>query len=146
MKRCLADVNLLLPLLVRHHEQHDAALRWFDGLAAGEALLCRFVQLALIRLLGNRSIMGDYALPASSAWELLGKLMEDERVEFVAEPARLDVEFAQLLGYSMPTGKLVGDAYLAAFALAGQFRFATFDAGFREFRELELQLITAPLL
>jgi toxin-antitoxin system PIN domain toxin len=141
MKRCLADVNLLLPLLVRHHEQHELALRWFDGLAAGEALLCRFVQLALIRLLGTRSIMGNYALPASYAWELVGKLMEDERMEFVAEPARLDIEFAQLLGYSALTGKLVGDAYLAAFALAGQSRFATFDVGFSEFRGLDLQVI-----
>ena len=37
MKRCLADVNVLLPLLVRHHEHHELALRWFDGLAPGEA-------------------------------------------------------------------------------------------------------------
>jgi toxin-antitoxin system PIN domain toxin len=141
MKRCLADINLLLPLLVRHHEQHELALRWFDSLAAGEALLCRFVQLALIRLLGNGSIMGDYALPASSAWELLGKLMEDERMEFAAEPTLLEAEFPKLLRYPTPTGKLVGDAYLAAFALAGQFRFATFDTGFRQFRDLDLQLI-----
>jgi predicted nucleic acid-binding protein len=35
MKRCLADVNVLLALLVRHHE-HNELLRWFDSLEAGE--------------------------------------------------------------------------------------------------------------
>jgi predicted nucleic acid-binding protein len=37
MKRCLADVNVLLPLLVRHHEHYGLAFRWLDGLAPGEA-------------------------------------------------------------------------------------------------------------
>jgi predicted nucleic acid-binding protein len=67
MKRCLADVNVLLPLIVRHHEHHEPALRWFEGLVAGEAVLCRFVQLALIRLLGNRSVMGKYCISAAVA-------------------------------------------------------------------------------
>ncbi len=35
MKRCLADVNVLLALLVRHHEHHKLAGEWFDNLAAG---------------------------------------------------------------------------------------------------------------
>jgi len=141
MKRCLADVNLLLALLVRHHEQHDRALRWYDDLVAGQAQLCRFVQLALIRLLGNRTIMGGYTLSAAAAWELLEQLIEDERVEFAAEPALLAQEFPKLLKYPTATNKLVGDAYLAAFSVAGQMRFATFDAGFRQFRDLDLLLL-----
>jgi predicted nucleic acid-binding protein len=70
MKRCLADVNVLLPLLVRHHEQHELALRWFDGLATG-------------------------------------------------------------------------DAYLAAFSIAGQMRLTTVDKGFEQFRDVDLQLPSA---
>jgi len=141
MKRCLADVNVLLPLLVRHHEHHELALRWFDGLAAGEAGLCRFVQLALVRLLGNRTIMGKYAVSASAAWGLIAELLADERVEFVAEPVPVDAVFPKLLRYETPTNKLVGDAYLAAFSIAGQMRLTTVDKGFKQFRGVDLQLL-----
>jgi hypothetical protein len=141
MKQCLADVNVLLPLLVRHHEHHEIALRWFEGLHAGEAVLCRFVQLALIRLLGNRTIMREFVLSAAAAWQLIEDLMEDERLEFAAEPAPLDSAFPRLLTYSVPTNKLVSDAYLAAFAIAGTLRLATFDSGFEQFRGLDLELL-----
>jgi uncharacterized protein len=141
MKRCLADVNVLLPLLVRHHEHHELALRWFDGLAPGEAVLCRFVQLALVRLLGNRTIMGKYALSASAAWDLIAELMEDERLEFAAEPPLLDAVMPKLLKYPVPPNKLIGDAYLAAFSIAGQMRLTTLDKGFGQFRDVDLQLL-----
>jgi hypothetical protein len=143
MKRCLADVNVLLPLLVRHHEHHELALHWFDGLAPGEAVLCRFVQLALVRLLGNCTIMGKYAVSASVAWDLIAELMEDERLEFEAEPPLVDAAFPKLLRYRAPTNKLVGDAYLAAFSIAGQMRLTTVDKGFEQFREVDLQLLSA---
>lgn len=141
MKRCLADVNVLLPLLVRHHIHHEVALHWFNDLIAGQAVLCRFVQLALIRLLGNSSIMGEYAISASAAWSLIEELMEDERMEFTAEPALLDSVLPKLLKYAVPTNKLVGDAYLAAFSIAAQMRLTTIDKGFGQFREVDLQLL-----
>ncbi len=142
MKRCLADVNVLLPLLVRHHEHHKLALRWFDRLAPGEAVLCRFVQLALVRLLGNRMMMGKYAVSASAAWDLIAELIEDERLEFAAESPLVDAVFAKLLRYAAPTNKLVGDAYLAAFSIAGQMRLTTVDKGFEQFRDVDLQLLS----
>jgi toxin-antitoxin system PIN domain toxin len=141
MKRCLADVNVLLPLLVRHHEHHEMALSWFDGLQAGEAVICRFVQLALIRLLGNRTIMRDYAVSASAAWALIEELLEDERLDFAAEPALVTSALPKLLMYPVPTNKLVGDAYLAAFSIAGSMRLVTVDKGFEQFRGLELELL-----
>jgi hypothetical protein len=142
MKRCLADVNVLLALLVRHHAHHDLALRWFDGLAPGEAVLCRFVQLALVRLLGNRTIMGNYAVSASAAWDLIADLMEDERLEFMAEPPLVDAVFPKLLRYATPTNKLVGDAYLAAFSIAGEMGLTTVDKGFEQFRDVDLRLLS----
>jgi toxin-antitoxin system PIN domain toxin len=142
MKQCLADVNVLLPLLVRHHEQHEIALQWFESLHAGESVLCRFVQLALIRLLGNKTIMQEFVLSAPAAWQVIEDLMEDERLEFAAEPARIDSAFPRLLTYPVPTSKLVSDAYLAAFAIAASMRLTTFDSGFKQFRGLELQLLT----
>jgi toxin-antitoxin system PIN domain toxin len=141
MKRCLADVNVLLALLVRHHEHNEAAAQWFDNLEAGEAILCRFVQLALIRLLGSRTVMGKYAVSALAAWNLIAELMEDERLEFAAESALIDTVLPKLLRYPVPTHKLVSDAYLAAFSLAAQMRLVTFDKGCEQFRGVDLQLL-----
>ena len=66
--------------------------------------------------------MGKYAVSASAAWDLIAELMGDERLEFVAEPPLVDAEFSKLLRYAAPANKLVGDAYLAAFSIAGQMR------------------------
>src|ERR1700730_13255812 len=85
MKRCLVDVNVLLALLVIQHEHHELARKWFDSLAADEAGLCRIVQLALVRLLANRSIIGMHAVSASVAWNLIERLLEDERIDFIPE-------------------------------------------------------------
>lgn len=62
-------------------------------------------------------------------------------MEFATEPVLLDVVFPKLLRYRVPTGKLVGDAYLAAFSIAGQMRLTTIDKGFGQFREVDLQLL-----
>ena len=144
MKPCLVDVNLWLALLVRQHEHHKLALKWFDRLAAQEAGICRVVQLAVIRLLANRSILGEHTLSAHAAWDLIAKLLEDERVAFVAEPGEIDSVFPTFLKYSFPTGKLVGDAYLAAFSICDSRRLVTLDSGFRQFRGLDLDLLTQP--
>jgi toxin-antitoxin system PIN domain toxin len=141
MKPCLADVNVLLALLVRQHEHHEVALTWYEGLAAGEAGLCRFVQLALIRLLGNRTVMGDHAVSAATAWRLLEELLQDERLDFLTEPELLDSVLPTLFRFPVPTGKLIGDAYLAAFSIAGSRRLVTLDAAFGQFKGLEVQIL-----
>lgn len=141
MKRCLADANVLLALLVRHHEHHKVARKWFEGLDPGEAALCRMVQLAVVRLLGNAVIMGEYAMPARAAWELVDELLQDERLDFLAEPRETGSILPTLLNHPVPASKLVGDAYLAAFSMAAPCRLVTLDRGFRQFRGLELHLI-----
>jgi len=141
MKLCLVDVNVLLALVARQHVHHDSARKWFGTLSAGEAGLCREVQLALIRLLNHRSVMGDDAISAGAAWRSIEELLEDERLESVPEPPLLDSVLPTLLVQRMPAGKLVTDAYLAAFAIAASRRLVTFDKGFRQFRRLELELL-----
>jgi toxin-antitoxin system PIN domain toxin len=142
MKPCLVDVNVLFPLLLRHHEHHQAAAKWFDGLKAGDAILCRFVQLTLLRLLCNPTIMGEFVLSGLAAWQLVEALMEDERLDFAAEPALMESAFPKLLSLPATANKCVTDTYLAAFAIAGSMRFATFDTGFEQFRGLELVRIS----
>jgi len=64
-------------------------------------------------------------------------------VNFVGEPAQIDAVFPVMLRYSIPTNKLVADAWLAAFAIASSSRLVTLDAGFRQFKGLDLQLLQA---
>lgn len=142
MKRCLADVNILLALLAHNHEHHALVRTWAESLTAGQVGVCRFVQLALIRLLGNAAVMGSHALSAHAAWDLIEhELLVDERFEYLPEPPTLAAAFPALLRYPSPTGKLVGDAYLAAFAIASQRQLVTLDSGFRQFHDLDTRLL-----
>src|SRR5260370_27774604 len=142
MKPCLVDANVWLALLVIQHEHQKLARQWFETLtlAADEEGLCRIVQLALIRLLGSRSIMEVHAISASAAWNLLEKLLEDERVDFLPEPSGVDSVLPTLFNYAGPTSKLVTDAYLAAFAIAASRRLVTLGREFKQFRGLDLDL------
>lgn len=115
-------------------------MRWFEGVSAGQVSLCRTVQLALIRLMGNRTIMDKYVLSASAAWNVIDEFLGDVRVRFVAEPARIDSVFPLMLRYSIPTNKLVADAWLAAFAIASSSRLVSLDSGFRQVKGLDLHL------
>jgi|SRR5579883_11748 toxin-antitoxin system PIN domain toxin len=141
MKPCLVDVNVWLALLVPRHVHHEAADRWFASLAPAEGGICRIVQLALIRLLGNPAVMGGDAVSAAHAWRIAGELMEDERVAFLHEPSELEAILPGLFQYPGPTAKLVGDAYLAAFAIAAGRKMVTSDRGFRQFRRLEVEIL-----
>ena len=139
--RRLVDVNVWFALLVRQHQHQNTARLWFETLVQGEAGMCRFVQLGLIRLLGNRTILGSDAISAKSAWNLTTTLLEDERVEFLQEPAHIDAYLPAFWNYSIPTGKLVSDAYLCAFAVCGSLTLSTLDAGFNEFRDVQVELL-----
>ncbi len=103
-------------------------------------------QLALVRLLGNRTIMGKYAVSAAAAWGLIAELLEDERIEFAAEPALVDAVFPKLLKHPSPANKLVGDAYLAAFSIAGKMRMTTVNKAFAQFRGVDLQLLAPKIV
>ena len=98
----------------------------------------------MIRLPGNKSVMGKYAVSALAAWELTGQLLCDERIGFASEPVMIDSAFPALLRYPVPTGKLVGDAYLAAFAISSARTLVTLDGGFREFKGLDLIVLLKP--
>jgi uncharacterized protein len=141
MTRCLVDVNVVLALLVPSHGQHGRVMRWFDALAAGEAGLCRFVQLGVVRLLADRAVMSEYAVTVSAGWSLIEELLGDERFEFIVEPSGIGSLIPALLGHRASGPGLVSDVYLAAFALASSHELVTMDKGFRSFRGLEVELL-----
>jgi toxin-antitoxin system PIN domain toxin len=137
----LVDVNVWLPFLVKEHVHHARTRAWFETLAVDEAGLCRVVQLSLLRLLGNRTIMANAALTAADAWGRVSELLRDERVKFHREPPGVDSLLGELLSPPGACGNFVMDAYLAAFAISSNLRLATFDRGFQQFRGLRLTLL-----
>jgi predicted nucleic acid-binding protein len=80
-------------------------------------------------------------MTADRAWGIIEQLLQDERIEFVSEPPMIDSLLPDLLHQQLPSGNLVGDAYLAAFAIASSRQMVTLDGGFRRFRGLDVSLI-----
>jgi predicted nucleic acid-binding protein len=66
----------------------------------------------------------------------------DERIAWSDEPNRLPEKWKELTSISRSSPKLWMDAYLAAFAITGKYRLVTTDQGFKQFKGLNLHLLT----
>ena len=142
----LADVNVWFATLVAEHPHHAAATRWWrsDVLPAGQHVaLCRLTQLGLLRLLSNERVMGPQRMDHGQAWTVVGDLTAQEHVHLLDEPAGVDRRLAGWCARGRSSPGFWSDAYLAAFALAGRHRFATFDRGFLRFDGLDVLLLGA---
>jgi uncharacterized protein len=138
----LCDVNLLLALVTDRHAHHASAVRWFDTLAAGDALVCRIAQMGLLRLLNNPTVMQEETLTVDACWDVWKRMLEDERIQFtIFEPPNLDAAFEHLMSGRVFSPRLWTDAYLAAFANTGGLILATFDQGFRTFSGLACEVL-----
>ena len=66
--KCIADVNVLFPLLVSAHAARSAALAWWEEQADETVGWCVTTQLAILRHLTNPVIMGGSPVTPESAW------------------------------------------------------------------------------
>jgi uncharacterized protein len=138
----LCDVNFLLALCYRRHTAHRLALDWLELMDVGETLIiCRFSQLALLRLLNNPAVMHGAPRGASQAWRDYDAVIADERFSFRGEPNQLEITLRTLTHDQQVAPKRWSDAYLAAFAIADELRFVTFDTGFKQYMGLDLVLL-----
>lgn len=138
----LVDANVWLPVLYARHPHHPVATAWWDRQAAADCCWCRPVQQTILRLLTNRSVMGDDTHTPDEAWLSWQKLVLDERCSLLPlEPAELDAEWRKNITGRDATPKLWMDAYLAAWAHAADLAFVTFDTGFRNYQLRNLQLL-----
>lgn len=145
----LCDSNVWLALALSKHSHHTAAREWLATIQApGSVLLCRATQQTFLRLLTNTAVLGAYGNPALTnrqAWAACEAFLNDDRIIFRSdEPVGLEPLWKDLALRGTASPKLWMDAYLAAFALAGRYRMVTTDAAFRQFRDLDLQVL-APL-
>lgn len=141
----LADVNLLFALLYAGHSHTSQAIGWLERLGeADRVLLCRVVQMGVLRLLTNPPVMGDEVLTPRQAWSLWDRLGTDPRFAGIDEPPRLESTWRRIDVAARQGGRIETDSYLAAFALSGGFRLVTFDRGFRRYPELDVLILDPP--
>jgi toxin-antitoxin system PIN domain toxin len=142
---CIADANVLFPLLVEGHAAHGTATEWWQNQPDGAVGTCLLTRLAVLRLLSNRVAMnGNPVKPkeALSAWQ---QLADDPRsVHIESEPPTHEQRFTALVTGREPTPNLWTDAWLAALALSLDYEMTTFDRGFKSFRGLRVRLLTPP--
>jgi toxin-antitoxin system PIN domain toxin len=140
--RVLADVNVWLATIVEQHPHHSAAVSWWRNQilpARGTVCFCRLSQLGLLRLLTNETVMGASRRTTEQAWRDYEQLVAQPAVEYLDEPSGLATLLRSHTGGQERSTNLWTDAYLAAFAEAGDVELATFDRGFRRFAGLRLR-------
>jgi len=144
----LVDTNVWLALSLSKHEFHHAARRWLSDQTRAESLLfCRATQQSLLRLLTTEAVTRPYAIPPltnAAAWELYGDYLADPRIAWVAEPPGVEARWHALAARETSSGKLWMDAYLAAFVIAGGHQLVTTDKAFKQFKDLDVNVLPAP--
>jgi toxin-antitoxin system PIN domain toxin len=140
----LPDVNVWVAMAAGGHVHHVPARDWFSAQPDASVALCRVTQMGLLRLLTNRSVMGQAPRTVGQAWEVFSQLRRDRRLLFLTEPDGVEpvwCEFMLQLGVGASSWT---DAYLAAFARTHACMLVTFDNGFARWAGLDLKLLPVP--
>lgn len=138
----LADVNVWLATVVEGHPHHSLVVRWWQGeVLPGRrsVCFCRITQLGLLRLLSNEAVMGEVRCAPVEAWRTYDRLLSQEPVEYLSEPAGTTDLLRAHSNRRDASASLWTDAYLAAFAQAADIPLATVDRGFGRFEGLRLE-------
>jgi toxin-antitoxin system PIN domain toxin len=105
-----------------------AAKAWFDSISeTTSCAFCRNTEMALLRLLTNRTVMGDMVCTQRLAWVLYESLRSKEAVVFLDEPPGVDAAFRRISSRDEISPNRWQDDYLAAFAEVGDLTLVTFD-------------------
>jgi toxin-antitoxin system PIN domain toxin len=121
----LLDVNVLVPLFWRGHNDHNAAQQWFREHERKGWATCPLTQAAFVRLVSNPAFSTD-AVPPVEAIALLEENLRLSSHEFWPD----DLSFAEAAAYLRPDisgHKQITDVYLLGLAIHRQAKFATFD-------------------
>jgi toxin-antitoxin system PIN domain toxin len=124
------DLNIWLALSVEHHQHYQEVWKWLNRLPKEIKLIfSRYTHLGLLRLLTNRSAMGERATSLRTAWNIYEGWLVDPRVEFRTEPEGVDLLLRELTEpfADRTASKVIGDCYLLACARASQATLVTFD-------------------
>jgi toxin-antitoxin system PIN domain toxin len=140
----LPDLSVLLALIYGAHENHARALEWMNSVEReGDVVLCRVLQLGLLRVLNNPVALGPDAQSGAGVWVTWDALVGDPRFRFVGEPPGLQPHLRRLTSRFKHQPSRWQDAYLAAFALAADLELITFDPAFRGVPRLRHRILGA---
>jgi len=139
----LPDASVWLPLSAPDHVHHARALRYWNGEASAEIGFCRITALALLRHLTNPRIVGPAALDGAGAWRALQVWLSQPGVQMLEEPPTLDTWLERWSAVCNPHGGNWTDAYLAAFAAAGDCRLVAFDGDFHRYQGIQFLHLVA---
>jgi uncharacterized protein len=125
------DTNVWLALVWERHLHAERAREWFNERGEEQFFFCRFTQLALLRLLTTKAVMGKDVQSMTGAWEIYDQCCADERIAFLPEPDRLDPKLREFARSRHASPHVWADAYLAAFASTAGLKLVTFDKALR---------------
>lgn len=142
---CIADANVLFPLLVEGHAAHEVSKEWWQDQPDGSVGTCLLTRLAVLRLLSNRVAMNGNPVKPKEALAAWQQLADDPRsVHIESDPPTQEHRFNVLVTGREPAPNLWTDAWLASLALSLDYEMTTFDRGFKSFRGLRVILLTLP--
>ena len=90
-------------------------------------VFCRVSQLAVLRLLTTREVMGEDVMTQREALRAYDDLLIDPRIDFIGEPEGVSTILSRISSRDEVSPKRWADDYLVAFAEAGNLTIATFD-------------------
>jgi toxin-antitoxin system PIN domain toxin len=133
----LPDLNVWLALASREHSHHQQAVRYWEQLAAERVLFCTVTALGLVRLVRQSKLMGAAVMSAVEASALLQAFCRQPGVSLAAPEHDGFEVFHQFLRQGDLPVRLCTDAYLAALAIANDWRLVSFDRDFERFEGLQ---------
>jgi uncharacterized protein len=141
---CLFDSNVWIGLSFTAHGFHEVANAALGDCSPSiPAIFCRSTEQSFLRLASTPTLLRQYhnlGLTHSDIVKILLRLHSLKNVAHADEPPDTKALWLHLADRQTASPKLWMDAYLAAFAISGNFRFVTFDKDFRQFEPHGLDL------
>ena len=140
----LLDSNVWIAQTFSAHPGHDAASQALV-LATAErpAVFCRATEQSFLRLVSTPAVLRQYGaagLTNEDALELLARFQALPMIAFREEPPGIVPLWHRLARRPEASPKVWMDAYLAAFAIAGNLTMITLDSDLKHYEPAGLQL------
>ena len=138
----LPDVNVWVAATFDTHQHHASVKVWWDGLTDEPIAFTRMTQQGFLRLATSNRIVGPQALTLQQAWLKYDFYLSYPQITFVVEPIGVESRWRNMSDIPACSPKMVNDAYLAGFAVAGGYELVTFDQGFKQYPGLNCTILT----